>query len=226
MYIVSRTARLLRSALLSYGPQNIKKLIWNKEFAGTKWNFIDRTVGDCVYPPLEKYARNGSILDLGCGPGNTANELNETSYLSYLGVDISEEALAKAVRRTEESGRAGKNRFATGDFLTYEPEGRFDVILFRESMYHVPIGRIRPLLNRYARHLRERGVFVVRMHVTSESGDPVRRPTRMVQVIDTAFDIIERVHDAKTGGGVVVFQPKTPSETGRSHGHQATTQKG
>ena len=209
MYIVSRTVRFLRGALLSYGPRNVKRLIWNKEFAGAKWNFIDHTAGDCVYLPLEKYARNGNILDLGCGPGNTANELNETSYISYLGVDISEEALAKAARQTKESGRAGKNRFATGDFLTYEPAGKFDVILFRESMYHVPIGMIRPVLNRYARHLSGRGVFIVRMHLTGENGEPMRRPTKMVEVIDAAFNIVERVQDTKTGGGVIVFQPKT-----------------
>lgn len=200
MYIVSRTARFLRGALLSYGPRRVKRLIWNKEFTGTKWNFIDHTAGDCVYPPLEKYARNGSILDLGCGPGNTANELNETSYISYLGVDISEEALAKAVRRTTESGRAGKNRFATGDFLTYKPAGTFDVILFRESMYHVPIGMIKRVLNGYTRHLNERGVFIVRMHLTHENGEPVRRPAKMVEVIEAAFNVVERVHDTKTGG--------------------------
>jgi SAM-dependent methyltransferase len=219
MYLVDRTARFLRGALLSYGPRNVKRLVWNTEFAGTKWNFIDHTAGDCVYPPLEKYARNGSILDLGCGPGNTANELNETSYISYLGVDISEEALVKAVRRTKESGRAGKNRFTAGDFLTYEPEGKFDAILFRESMYHVPISKIRRMLNRYARHLCEGGVFIVRMHITSENGEPVRRPTKMVQLIDATFNIIERVHDVKTGTGVIVFQPKTPFRTGRSHDH-------
>lgn len=218
MYLVDRTARFLRGALLSYGPRNVKRLVWNKEFAGTKWNFIDHTAGDCVYPVLAKYASNGSILDLGCGPGNTANELNEAYYANYLGVDISEAALAKAVRRTKESGRTDKNRFTTGDFLTYTPEGKFDVILFRESMYHVPIGKIRLMLNRYARHLREGGVFIVRMHLTSENGEPVRRPTKMVRVIDATFNIIERVH-VKNGAGVIVFQPNPPFPNGPSHDH-------
>ena len=155
-------------------------------------------------PPAPRLA-----LDLGCGPGNTANELNETSYISYLGVDISEKALAKAVRRTEESGRAGKNRFTTGDFLTYRPAASFDVILFRESMYHVPIGMIKAVLERYVRHLSQHGVFIVRMGLTGKNGEPLRRPTKMVRVIEAAFNVVERVHDAKTGGGVIVFQPKT-----------------
>jgi len=121
MYIVSRSARFLRGLLLSYGPQTLKRRFWDKEFSSGKWNFIDHTPEDCVYPALEKYAQKGSILDLGCGPGNTANELASDAYTRYVGVDISEEALAKAARRTEENGRREKNRFARADFLSFEP---------------------------------------------------------------------------------------------------------
>ena len=89
---------------MSYGPSGIKKRLWDKEFSSTKWNFIDNTMGDCVYPFLEKYANNGNILDLGCGPGNTANELAASAYKTYIGVDISEAALEKATKRTQENG--------------------------------------------------------------------------------------------------------------------------
>ena len=75
MYIVDRTLTFARGFIASYGPSIVKKRIWDKEFLGTKWDFIDNTAGDCVYPYLEEYAHNGNILDLGCGPGNTANEL-------------------------------------------------------------------------------------------------------------------------------------------------------
>ena len=72
----------------------------------------------------KKYAQNGNILDLGCGPGNTANELASDVYRSYVGVDISEAALAKAVRRSKENGRQGKNSFVVSDFLAYKPCAR------------------------------------------------------------------------------------------------------
>ena len=193
---------------MSYGPRTLKRYVWNKEFAVGTWNFIDNTAGDCVYPILEKYARNGSVLDLGCGPGNTANEMGVNSYSSYLGVDISEEALAKAVRRSNSSGRGNKNRFEAGDFIAFKPEGRFDVILFRESMYHVPLGKIKPMLDNYSSHLTDRGVFVVRMYLTHPNGEPIRRPTRMVEVIGKSFGMIEKAHDSKTGAGVIVFSPR------------------
>src|ERR1035437_8502984 len=134
MYIVERSLTVMRGLLKRYGPSRIKMILWDQEFSGTHWDFIDDTAGDCVYPHLEKHAKNGSILDLGCGPGNTANELAASAYATYVGVDISEAALDKARKRTLENGREDKNTFAQGDFLGYAPTKKFDVILFRESV--------------------------------------------------------------------------------------------
>lgn len=207
MYIVDRSKRFVRGFLLSYGPQMIKRRVWDKEFSEGKWNFIDDTRGDCVYAHLEKYAQKGSILDLGCGPGNTANELPADAYSSYTGVDISEEALAKAVTRTEANGRAGKNRFVRTDFLEFQPSERFDVVLFRESMYHIPIGKILPILNKYSHHLTDKGVFIVRMYVLL-NGQVKHRPMRMIRLIEANFDVIEKRQTGEWGATVIVFRPK------------------
>jgi SAM-dependent methyltransferase len=64
----------------------------------------------------------------------------ESAYTTYIGVDISEEALAKAEKRSKQCGRQAKNSFACSDFLNYVPTGQFDVILFRESVYPHPHG--------------------------------------------------------------------------------------
>jgi SAM-dependent methyltransferase len=190
--------------------------LWDKEFFLGKWNFIDHTTGDCVYPILEKYAHKGSILDLGCGPGNTATELSLDAYSSYVGIDISEEALAKATKRTESSGRTVKNRFAQADFLSYEPAEQFDVILFRESMYHVPVGKIRSILDKYSNHLKNRGVFIVRMY-TSVNGKPKYRPTRMVNMITTNYDVVEKSQYRESGAAVIVFRPRRTTVKGLRH---------
>ncbi len=148
MRIVRRTRTFIEGFLASYGPSSVKKLLWDRDFSSGKWDFIDDTSGDCVYPYLEKYANNGNILDLGCGPGNTANELAANAYQSYVGVDISEAALAKAVKRSEQSGRSEKNSFVNSDFLSYQTKQEFDIILFRESLYHVPYGQGVPILKK------------------------------------------------------------------------------
>ncbi len=203
---------LIASFLKSYGPSKIKKFLWDKEFSAGQWNFIDDTTGDCVYESLEKYANNGSILDLGCGPGNTANELNANVYQYYVGVDISEAALEKARKRTVENGREGKNVFAQGDFVGYAPTQQFDTILFRESMYHVPIAKIKETLDRYANYLKPNGVFIVRIATSDKEhgGADKPRPAAMVQVMEREFDVVEkRRYEGVSRPTVLVLRPRS-----------------
>lgn len=210
MNIGRRTARLVNGFLKSYGPSNLKKVLWDKEFSGEKWDFIDDTAGDILYPYLEKYAQKGSILDLGCGPGNTANEMAETSYETYIGVDISQAALDKAVKRTKENNRADKNTFACADFLAYIPAHQFDVILFRESMYHIPYGQVQAILEKYSKFLKKNGVFMVRMHATDiKTGEIKKRVTSKIDLIKKGFDIIETSQNDQPGRATVwVFRPR------------------
>ena len=203
MYIIDRTLRFTRGFLLSYGPSPIKKFFWDHEFSSGKWNFIDNTAGDCVYLHLDRFAKDRSVLDLGCGPGNTANELAASAYQTYVGVDISEAALLKARRRTEQDGRTEKNLFVKDDFLNYVPAQRFDLILFRESMYHVPIGKVKTILDRYAKYLKDGGVFVVRLH----GGTTKHRPKAMLNLIKSEFEIIEKSQYPEEAT-VLVFKPR------------------
>jgi len=210
MYIVGRTLTFARGFIMSYGPSGIKKRLWDKEFSGTKWDFIDNTVGDCVYPYLERYAHNGNILDLGCGPGNTANELAASVYQSYIGVDISEAALAKAVKRSRENDRAGKNSFINCDFLNYHPTWEFDIILFRESMYHIPYGQVRPILKKFSKNLKSTGVFIIRLYAGDRRPGVIKtRVTAKLDLIRREFNIVEsRQFDLPGLPNVLVFRPR------------------
>jgi len=210
MYIARRAVTFMQGVLTSYGPSSIKKLFWDRDFSGGKWDFIDNTAGDCVYPFLEKYSQNGDILDLGCGPGNTANELNSGAYKTYIGVDISEVALAKAVKRTQESGRADKNSFVCSDFLGYAPTRKFDIILFRESLYHVPYGQVLEILEKYSKHLKSSGVFIVRLFAGDNRPGKIKtRVVRKMDLIGREFDMVEsRQFDTMAMPTVLVFRPR------------------
>jgi SAM-dependent methyltransferase len=212
MYVIERSLRFMRGALTSYGPSILKKAVWDKEYSAGQWSFNDHTADDCVYSHLEKHTRNGSILDIGCGSGNTANELAANAYQTYLGVDISESALDMARRRTGQVGRTDKNSFAQGDFLYYVPPQRYDVILFRESMYLVPLGKVKETLDRYSKYLKDSGVFVVRICTTHKSKKKTR-PTAMLRVMETEFDVIEKRQYGETGPTVIVFRPKVPARS-------------
>ena len=205
--VIDRSLRLARGFLLSFGPEAVKRSLWEREYKTSKWDFALHTDGDPVYVHLERYTRNGSILDLGCGSGNTSNEIAGSAYTQYLGLDISSEALAKATRRSEENGRGGKNRFQQSDFMSFDTLERFDVILFRESMYHVPMGKILPLLDKYSQYLKDGGVFVVRLY-TMDNGKVKHRPMKMLETIANNFEVIERSRSGERGTVVIAFRPR------------------
>jgi SAM-dependent methyltransferase len=209
MNFVKVALRKMRSGLMAYGPSSIKRLLWDREYSTDKWNFAYDSMGDCVYPHLEKHAAGGSILDLGCGMGNTATELAMNSYRDYTGVDISDACLKKAEARTQQCGRSAKNRFVRGDFLSYVPAQRYDIILFRESMYHVPPGKIKSTLDHYAGHLKSGGVFVVRMATMGPDGQRIPRPEMMFNIIRSEFDVVEDCDHEAFKSTVIVFRPKS-----------------
>jgi 2-polyprenyl-3-methyl-5-hydroxy-6-metoxy-1,4-benzoquinol methylase len=209
MHIVSRGLRLMRGFILSYGPSNIKKRFWDKEYSEDKWNFADHTEGDCVYAHLERYAAKGRILDMGCGSGNTATEM-ASGYQSYIGVDISQTALDKAAKRSRDCGRGEKNQFVCSDFLSFVPPHPFDVILFRESLYHVPLGKVKPTLDRYSMFLKEGGVMIVRLFAGDRQTNEVKaRPTAMLDLIAKEYEVLEHRQYEENGlPTVIVFRPK------------------
>jgi SAM-dependent methyltransferase len=191
-----KVRNVLRGVLQAYGPSVIKRRLWNAEFAGGRWDCLESSPGDCVYGYVEKYARQGRILDLGCGSGNTGNELAREAYREYVGVDISDVAVAKATRRSHENGRAERNQYLTADIFSYAPAGRFDVILFRDSIYYIQRPKIKGMLERYKRYLTPNGVFIVRLW---DGGDD----RRFASAIEDNFDVLEK-HVAEDSKAVVL----------------------
>lgn len=213
MQIARRALVFVEGFLASYAPSFVKKRLWDRDFSGGKWDFIDNTTGDCVYAHLEKRTRGGDILDLGCGPGNTANELAFDAYRYYVGVDISEVALDKARKRTRENGREEKNTFVRSDFLGYEPPKEFDVILFRESLYHVPYGQVLSILRKYSKHLKANGLFIVRLYAGDTKSKKIKyRVKRKLDLIKREFEVLGYFQYEKPGTPTVLeFRPRRES---------------
>ncbi len=202
MGLTAKIQNRVRRVLQAYGTPKIKSVLWNTEFASGRWDCLERTPGDCVYPWVEKYAAQGSILDLGCGSGSTAVELAFDSYRDYTGVDISDVAIAKAVRRSQEAGRAQKNRFAKSDFSNYTPAGKYNVILFRESIYYAALRKIRPMLEGYSGHLAANGVFIVRLFGSGNDAD-----RQIVKIFENNFKIVQQFSHRDPQALIVVFRP-------------------
>jgi SAM-dependent methyltransferase len=195
-----RVRNRVRGVLLARGPERIKRSLWNTEFARGRWDNLARTPGDCIYLPLQKYGNGGSILDLGCGSGNTGIELAANTYHDYTGVDISDVAIDIAKKRAEEDGRTDKNRYIQSDIFRYEPTQRFDVILFRDSIYYVPGPKVKGMLDRYLKFLKRGGVFIVRLW----TGNGKYRST--VDFIEANFEIVEKTVSGPSDTVVLVFR--------------------
>lgn len=197
---MSRLKNVLRGVTQRWGSSRIKQRIWNEEFASGRWDGIERTPEDIVYPFVEKYGQNGSILDLGCGSGNTSCEINAHSYQTYIGVDISDVALEKARSRSAKCGRNIKNHYAQGDIATYVPDAKHDVILFRESIYYLPKGRIKSTLDRLSVCLKPKGVFIVRTYEGTIAEE-------LAVNVQANFTIVEQT-PSSSSPAVLVFRPQ------------------
>jgi len=185
--VKAKFTNALRGIKKRWGTLNMKRRLWDKEYASGKWDHCDYTPGAWVYSFVEKHCRNGSVLDLGCGAGNTGNELDVNSYRDYTGVDVSEVAVQKAAERSERNGRASKNRYIQSDILSYTPKQRHEVILFRESLYTIPHSKMKATLDRYSRYLTDDGVFIVYV-----SRDGTKKVREIVGWIEVHFVVKEK----------------------------------
>ena len=200
--ITTKIRNVLRGLTKRWGPSSFKRKLWDKEYARGNWDHCENTADDEVYGFVEKYCRNGSILDLGCGSGNTGNELALSSYRSYTGVDISHVAVDKAARRSEKAGRADKNQYLQSDILLFVPQQQHDVILFRESINNVPQLKLKATLLRYSQYLTDSGVFVVRI-----SNDATRIFAEIAAWLEGNFRVVEKFSTPRTSGAfIMVFR--------------------
>jgi SAM-dependent methyltransferase len=202
MLVARKVENRLRGLIQLYGTPRIKKRLWDIEFSQGRWDFLDATPGDCIYPHVERYANHGCILDLGCGSGSTANELDATAYREYIGVDISVVALERARRRSEENGRTAKNHYVRSDILGYTPSRRFDVIVFRDSIYYVAWSRVPTVLDHYSQFLTDNGVFIVRMPDGADTYKPI------TDTITRNFDLIDSHASDEQHAVVIIFRPR------------------
>src|SRR5580693_6732087 len=115
MNLTLKVRNRLRAVVQRYGPNFAKRHLWNHEFSSGRWDCLDRTPDERIQAKLEKFARCGAILDLGCGSGTASVDLASATYSSYTGIDISDVAVRKAKDRARAAGRADRNEYYQSD---------------------------------------------------------------------------------------------------------------
>jgi SAM-dependent methyltransferase len=157
-----RVRRLYYDLVL--GPRGygrpISKAAWEAKHTPKYWGFLSSVDEMAHYMVIVGYIHHlqasPRILDVGCGPGRLLELLTPSRFDSFTGIDLSSEAIKQA-----HGLGIGKARFAVADFEEWEAPGRFDTIVFNESLYYAR----RPVdtLARYGCALADNGLLLVSM---------------------------------------------------------------
>ena len=84
---------------------------------------------------LSKIEENSSVLEVGCGTGEFANDLIKKKLSNYIGVDISEEVIEVAKSKVNHPNF----KFIATDFLEVEIDTKFDYAIFPMIIHSIPI---------------------------------------------------------------------------------------
>ncbi|HYN19459.1 MAG TPA: methyltransferase domain-containing protein [Thermoanaerobaculia bacterium] len=138
------------------GDAPISREQWEEQYRAGKWELMRSTDELARYSVIAGYLHHfhpgGSVLDVGSGEGLLLDHLRPFSR--YLGIDLSEEAVRLAARRTAE-----RASFLAANAEEYRPTERWDSIVFNECVYYFedPIATVLG----YREGLEEGGTLIV-----------------------------------------------------------------
>jgi trans-aconitate methyltransferase len=184
--LTNRFSTVVRAHL----PKSLQAMLWNFEYRHGRWSHLDRYDNSELIKLIEQYHSGGTMLDLGCG---TAANFTPPPAFSYLGVDISREAIRTADRR-----RRPNASYRIASVSDYLPTGMYDVILMREVLHYLPLPVVRKVLDRMTDALTPDGIAVIQIRSTD-----IHRPV-LDAVLQSRLVVAER-HDRVDGSCTLIM---------------------
>jgi len=145
--------------------RSFSKEYWDTSYRSGKWDYLKELeqLGNraLIAAYLRTLGPGTSVLELGCGEGLLLDEI-QTTVANYVGVDISQEAVARAHDHAISAGFSFDWTFKEADFETFQADELFDAIVFSESLYYADTPRA--TLARYFGFLEPSGIVIVSMY--------------------------------------------------------------
>ncbi len=164
--------------VIGFRPAAVSAAAWDREYSRGDWDFLGRmdnlgglasVLGYC------QFLQPAAILDVGCGAGLLAAKLKLLPYKTYLGIDLSAQAIAQAAAAAD-----ARTAFAVAGAEDFHSDRRFDVIIFSQILNYLPEPDV--VLRRYCRYLTPDGRILVSMYAAP-------RTRAAWQVIEKALSV-------------------------------------
>ena len=133
---------------------------WDAQYRSGYWEIFRTTAEMPRYAIIASHIRRWKsdpvVLDVGCGYGQLFNELGSSTVNSYVGIDLSPEAIGMA-----QSKQHPKASFIVANVDEWQSDCKFDIIVFNDVLYYLrlPVDT----LERYQQMLSPGGVMIVAM---------------------------------------------------------------
>jgi 2-polyprenyl-3-methyl-5-hydroxy-6-metoxy-1,4-benzoquinol methylase len=134
---------------------------WEKEYKQGHWEYLEQVPFErsrsaiIVGTFYQIFAREQSILDVGCGTGTLSDSLFPRQKKFYTGIDISAEAIRIGRERRP---KVHLVHSSAEDFVTTNSTSKFGMIVFNEVIYYLDHMTI---FNKYSQLLAPNGHIVI-----------------------------------------------------------------
>jgi len=141
---------------------------WERSYQRGRWDFLNHPEQLAHYSVIigyiTYYRKNGAILDVGCGEGILLDRMCACSYSRYVGIDVSETAINKALKKKME-----KCAFAKTSVQDFKSEEKFDAIVLNEVLYYFE--NPMQILEHCKTFLKDNGILIVSMYCSEETSE-------------------------------------------------------
>lgn len=178
---------------------------WEAQYAAGRWDFLAGLSELARFSVLAGYICHlkpgGAVLDTGCGQGILSRRLPRSGYSSYVGIDVSDNAISVAQEQGNE-----RTTFFAADCEEYSPAENFDVIVFNEVLCCLrdPMRTV----ERYTRSLNPGGILLVSLCTAARGSSSIlRRLKRAYATVDE----VRVVHSGRKVSWVcIALRPEAP----------------